>query len=216
MKFWRSSQPTATPQVPERRSFIKRLLAFTAGGAALAAVKPREASAGAEPFLGEIELVGFNFAPQGWATCDGQLLAINQFTALFSLLGTTYGGDGLSTFALPDLRGRAPIHMGQGPGLSPNVIGQTGGAESITLLATQMPAHAHVMSASSSNGTTSTPTGGVPAKNASGVPSFAALPGNAAMGAMSTVGGNQPHENRPPYLTMNYIIALQGIFPSRS
>jgi microcystin-dependent protein len=217
-RMWRPSRPViAAPQVPERRSFLKRLFALTAGGAALAAVKPREARADGDPFLGEIALVGFNFPPLGWALCNGQLLPINQNTALFSLLGTTYGGDGITNFALPDLRGRVPIHMGQGPGLSSFVIGQTGGAEAITLTAAQMPSHSHTLNASSQNGSSDTPTGAFPAKSAAGVPQYGAASNTAmAAAAVSTAGSNVPHENHQPFLTMNYIIALNGIFPSRN
>jgi microcystin-dependent protein len=219
MKIWRPSRPNAVaPQLPERRSFLKRLFAFTAGGAALAAVKPREARADGDPFLGEIALVPYNFPPKGWAFCQGQILSISQNTALFALLGTTFGGNGTTTFALPDLRGRSPISSGQGPGLNNFVLGQIGGVETVTLSSTEIPAHSHALNASSSNGTSDTPTNGVPAKNASGVPSFAAGPGNATMAAtaIGSVGGGQPHENRVPYLTLNYIIALVGIFPTQN
>ena len=219
-RMWRPSRPViATPQVPERRSFLKRLFALTAGGAALAAVKPREARADQDQWIGEIALVAFNFAPQGWALCDGQLLPISQNTALFALLGTTFGGNGTTTFALPDLRGRAPIHMGQGPGLSSYVIGQTGGAEVVTLLSTQIPQHTHALAASTANGTSDTPGAtAVLAKNASGVPAYGTGVPNTTMApaAIGVAGGSQPHENHQPYLTMNYIIALNGIFPSRN
>jgi microcystin-dependent protein len=218
--MWRPSRPViAAPQVPERRSFLKRLFALTAGGAALAAVKPREARADGDPWVGEIALVGFNFAPVGWALCNGQLLPIVQNQALFALLGTTFGGDGITTFALPDLRGRVPIHMGQGPGLSSFTMGQVGGLESVTLLGTQIPQHTHALNASTLNGTSDVPgAAAVLAKNASGVPQYGSAAPNVtlATAAIGLTGGGQPHENHQPYLTMNYIIALQGIFPSRS
>jgi microcystin-dependent protein len=220
LKMWRPRRPViVAPQLPERRSFLKRLLAFTAGGAALAAVKPREARADADQWIGEIALVPYTFPPKGWAFCNGQLLPINQNIALFSLLGTTFGGDGITTFALPDLRGRAPIHFGQGPGLSNYVLGQTGGAENITLLAAQMPSHTHALNVSNLNGTSDTPGPAViPAKNASGVPTYSSAAANSTLAAAAagTAGSSQPHENRPPFLTMSYVIALVGIFPSQN
>ena len=169
-----------------------------------------------DPFIGEIEIVGFNFAPTGWATCDGQLLAISQNTALFSLLGTQFGGDGKSTFALPDLRGRMAIGQGQGPGLQNFVIGEAGGEEQVTLTVAQMPAHTHRAMGSSASADSTAVGGNVWGTTAvflysSGSPSVSMNP--LAIGA---VGGGSPHENRPPYLVMNFIIALQGIFPSRS
>lgn len=168
-----------------------------------------------DPFLGEIKMVGFNFAPVGWALCDGQLLSIAQNTALFSLLGTTYGGDGVRTFALPDLRGRVPVHQGQGPGLSPYNTGQAAGSETVTLTTNQMPTHTHQANASSSGATQPTPQGNVWA--ASRTDLYNATP-NAAMStqAIGTAGGSQPHPNIQPYLCVNFIIALQGVYPSRS
>jgi microcystin-dependent protein len=169
------------------------------------------------PFVGEIALVGFNFAPVGWALCNGQLLAINQNTALFSLLGTMYGGDGVTTFALPDLRGRVPLHMGQGPGLSNRTIGEAAGAESSTLTPAQMPAHTHQAMSTSFNGVTDSPVGNVPARDAAGTPIYGTVP-NAPMhaGAIQSTGGSQPHDNMQPFLAINYIISLVGIYPSRS
>jgi microcystin-dependent protein len=166
----------------------------------------------AEPFLGQIILFGGNFAPRGWAFCNGQLLAINQNTALFSLLGTTYGGNGQTTFALPDLRGRVPLHFGQGPGLSSYTEGQVGGAESVTLLATQMPAHTHSQPATAGDETTNRPNAAVPARG--GV--YANTPDGSNLAATTSAGGGQPHTNLQPYLTLNYCIALEGIFPSRN
>jgi microcystin-dependent protein len=172
-----------------------------------------------EPFIGEIRMVGFNFAPQGWALCDGQLLAIAQNTALFSLLGTTYGGDGRTTFGLPDLRGRIAMHQGSGPGLSSRPIGSTFGQESVVLTANQMPAHAHAAQASSGSGNANSPIGRVWSKDA-GVQS-ATYSGNApdgvmAANAIANAGGSQPHDNMPPVLVVNFVIALVGLFPSRS
>ena len=172
-----------------------------------------------EPFIGEIRMFGGNFAPRGWALCHGQILSIAQNTALFSLLGTTYGGNGQTTFGLPDLRGRAPIGWGQGPGLSNRSLGEVGGVENVTLTAQQMPAHSHAANASGNSGNTNTPVGKVWSKDA-GVQS-ATYTGNAPNGVMAanaigSAGGSQPHENMPPYMAMNYVIALEGIYPSRN
>jgi microcystin-dependent protein len=221
MPIWKNRRPVvAAPGTTiERRGFLKRVLAFVAGGAVVAAATPRVAKADGDPFIGEIALVPYNFAPNGWAFCDGQLLAISQNTALFSLLGTTFGGNGVTTFALPDLRGRAPVHVGggPGPGLSAYALGQMGGVEVVTLLASQMPNHSHGLNASSANGTSDSPVNGVMGKNASGVPQYSGGAPNATMAAaaIAAAGGSQPHENRPPYLGLNYIISLYGIFPSR-
>lgn len=174
-----------------------------------------------EPFLGAIVLFGFNFVPRGWASCNGQLMSISQNSALYALLGTTYGGNGTSTFALPDLRGRVPISMGQGPGLSPNFIGQVGGTETRTLLLNNMPQHNHSLNASSAAGDASSPATAFPANSGaldkeyiSSVPSGAAVQMNPA--AIGFAGGNQPFDIRPPYLVLNFCIALEGVFPSRS
>jgi microcystin-dependent protein len=166
-----------------------------------------------DPFVGEIRLVGFTFAPRGWATCDGQLLSISQNTALFSLLGTFYGGDGRATFALPNLQGATPVGTGQGPGLSPYDIGQSGGADSVTLLATEDAVHQHVMTASGN--ATATPD---PANKVLGLGNPMYMPtGNTelAAGVIKPFGNGGPHNNRQPYLTMLYVIALQGVFPAR-
>jgi len=177
----------------------------------------QQAGAQVEPFIGEIRWVGFNFAPTGWATCDGQILAISQNTALFSLLGTTYGGDGKTTFALPDLRGRVPLHSGQGPGLSQRTIGEKGGAETVTLTTSQLPAHTHQAVGTSNVATAVSPAAGVWATKTR-TPLYGAAGSNANMaaGAIGPTGGNQPHENMPPFLGLTCIIALQGIFPSRN
>jgi microcystin-dependent protein len=166
----------------------------------------------AEPFLGTIIIFAGNFAPRGWAFCNGQLLPINQNTALFSLLGTQYGGNGQTTFALPDLRGRAALHFGQGPGLSNYTQGEVAGVENVTLLASQMPAHTHAQPATAGDETTNRPNAAVPARG--GVYANAADGSNLA--GTTSAGGGQPHENRQPYLVLNYIIALEGIFPSRN
>ena len=172
-----------------------------------------------DPLLASLLIFAGNFAPVGWALCNGQLMAINQNQALFSLLGTTYGGDGTTTFALPDLRGRVPIHMGQGPGLSNYVIGQTGGTENTTLLATNLPSHTHPLIATSEAGSTSDPTGAYLGNTGAldreyNITGTTVQMNAGAIGLSS--GGSQPFNNMQPFLTMNYIIALQGIFPSRN
>jgi microcystin-dependent protein len=168
-----------------------------------------------DPYLGEIVLFAGNFAPVGYALCEGQILPISQNTALFSILGTTYGGDGIETFALPDLRGRVPLGQGQGPGLEPYDLGQVGGTEDVTLTTNQIPTHTHPVEASSAEEGTNRPSGAVPAQG--GVYATApdgSTPMNAGM--IGATGGSQSHENRQPYLTLNFIIAMQGIFPSRN
>lgn len=169
----------------------------------------------ASPFIGQIQPFGFNFPPRGWATCDGQLLPISQNTALFALLGTTYGGDGRTTFALPDLRGRVPIHMGNGPGLSSYTIGQKSGVETVTLTVPQLPSHNHTHACSSDDPNAGSPVNNVPAAVANPIYSTTQ---NALMSpsVIGNAGGSQPHENRQPYLTINFCICLQGIFPSRN
>ena len=170
-----------------------------------------------EPFLGEIIMFGGNFAPRGWAFCDGQLLPISQNQALFSLLGTIYGGDGRTTFALPDLRGRVSIHQGNGPGLSDYRLGSKGGAENVTLTAAQIPAHNHAIKAANQGGDDSDPTTANGFGSAANDLYLETAPGTTMQnGIMSNTGGNQQHTNIQPYLAINFIIALQGTFPSRS
>jgi len=172
----------------------------------------------AEPFIGSIVLFCGNFAPKCWATCDGQLLPIAQYQALFAILGTTFGGNGSSTFALPDLRGRVPLHPGSGPGLSGYALGQSVGVESVTLSVAQMPAHNHAFAPPCSDGAPSTPSPvGAVSANQDQTPFYAAS-GSAAMagGPSAPAGGGQAHENRQPLLAINFIIALEGIFPSRN
>ena len=170
-----------------------------------------------DPFLGQIQAFGFNFPPQGWAFCDGQMMSIAQNTALFALLGTTYGGNGQTTFALPDLRGRSMVHAGQGPGLSPIVQGQVGGVESVTIGLVNMPAHNHSVSVSvnTATGEDALPTN----KIASSTNAFSEdVTGGSFLGGVNqqTVGGNQPMAIRNPYVGIYHSIALQGIFPSRN
>lgn len=174
----------------------------------------------ADPFVAEIRIFPFNFAPKGWAWCDGQLMPLSQNTALFSLLGTTYGGDGKSTFALPDLQGRAPMHPGQGPGLSLHDLGETGGSETVSLLESEIPAHSHALMASASTANRTAPAGNTFARVASGgTPYIAGSPAppltNMAPEALAPAGGDQPHNNMMPYLTFYFCIALQGVFPPR-
>lgn len=173
----------------------------------------------ADPFVAEIRIVGFNFAPKGWAFCNGQILPISQNTALFSLLGTTYGGDGKSTFALPNLQGSTAMHPGQGPGLSLRDLGQQGGSQTVTLLESEIPAHTHTLNANALPGSASlaSSTQGL-SRSAGGSAYKQAAFGattNLAFETIAPAGSSQPHNNMMPYLTMNYIIALQGVFPPR-
>jgi microcystin-dependent protein len=170
-----------------------------------------------QPFVGEIRMFGGNFAPAGWMFCSGQLLPISEFETLFNLIGTTYGGDGQSTFQLPDLQGRVPIHQGQGGGLSNYIIGQAGGVESVTLSTQQIPQHTHVPGCSNGGGNQDIPGGGVWAVNASVSPYSTNAPGTAmAAQAVQQAGGSQPHENRMPLLVVSFIISMFGVFPSQS
>jgi len=176
------------------------------------------------PFLAEIRIWACNFAPTGWAQCNGQLLPISQNTALFSLLGTNYGGDGKSTFALPNFEGASPIQQGQGPGLSLYNLGEQGGSPFITLLDSEQPSHSHLLNAESGFASTADPTNALYAAgqwsappNAGVVASYTAQPPNTQLGppAIGIAGGSQPHNNMMPYLTLNFCIAMQGIFPPR-
>lgn len=190
-----------------------------------------------EPFIGEVVLFGGNFAPRNWALCDGQLLQINQNQALFSILGTTYGGDGETTFALPDLRGRVPIGTGSGPGLTPRSLGQSDGTETVTLNSTQMPSHMHTGPASGLSATLRGHTGSEAEATAPsptralskfttpiGVNAYSNSEANQTpiggpqlvVQSVANTGGSQVHENRQPLLGVNYIIAIRGIFPSRN
>ena len=174
----------------------------------------------ADPFLGEIRPFGCNFAPRGWAMCEGQILPIQQNSALFSLLGTSYGGNGTSTYALPDLRGSVAIHQGQGPGLSSYTIGEQGGTETVTINTSDMPVHAHLMQVYASSANTNDPTQGyyaIPLAERHSQNLYGDSV-NDTMGTTlaSTADSNQPHNNMEPFMAINYCIALQGIFPSRS
>ena len=169
-----------------------------------------------DPFIGEIRLFAGTFAPLGWALCQGQLLAISQNDALFALIGTTYGGDGQTTFALPNLSGRIALHQGTGPGLSSRQMGETGGTEAITLTANQIPQHTHAMHANPDAATGTAPTGALLAATAFASYDTAAASTAMAAGAVGNAGGSQPHENMAPTLALNYIIALEGIFPTQN
>ncbi|MDR3537744.1 MAG: tail fiber protein [Acetobacteraceae bacterium] len=178
----------------------------------------------AQPFLGQITVFPFNFAPVGWMTCSGQLLPISQYAALFSLLGTNYGGNGTSNFALPDLQGRVPLNQGQGPGLSDYVIGEAAGDETVQLTGSTMPGHSHSLGATTTHGSTNEPagkllstvqTGGL-AGGDKGLIYSASAPDTAlSPGSIAAAGGNQPHANMQPYLALTYCIAMTGVFPSR-
>ena len=174
----------------------------------------------ADPFVAEIRIFPFTFPPKGWAWCDGQLMPISQNTALFSLCGTMYGGDGKSTFALPDLRGRVPMHHGQGPGLSERVQGEAGGAETVTLLEAEIPVHAHAVRAASDPADLQVPSPNRSLARSQNAQAYQSTV-NANLGAMAPqslapAGGDLPHNNMQPYLTLHFCIALEGIFPPRS
>lgn len=171
-----------------------------------------------EPFVGEIRMFAGNFAPRGWAFCDGQLLAVSQNDALFSLLGTIYGGDGRTTFGLPDMRGRLPVHAGAGPGLSNRRVGVKGGAENVTLTVNQLPSHTHPMQASANIGNTATLEGRTVGRTSTFDLYRESATVNTPMSSMSvtSVGGSQRHTNMMPYLCVNFIVALFGIYPSRN
>ena len=169
-----------------------------------------------EPFLGQISIVGFNFAPRGWALCNGQLISIAQNTALFALLGTTYGGNGQTTYALPDLRGRAPMAFGNGAGLTPRSLGEPSGQEMVTLLATNLPQHAHALNANSARADRANAAGATFGVAADPTYATTAPTSTLAPNAVTQAGGSQPHNNMQPYLALNMIIALQGIFPARN
>lgn len=173
----------------------------------------------ADPFVAEIRIFPFNFAPRGWAWCDGQLLPLSQNTALFSLLGTTYGGNGKSNFALPDLQGRAPMHPGQGPGLSLHDLGETGGVESVSLLESEMPAHTHAMRAHDIDlGELNAPAANRSLAKSANATAYVSAANLVSMApeTLSPAGGDLPHNNLQPYLTFYFCIAMQGVFPPRT
>ena len=170
----------------------------------------------ADPFVAEIRVMGFNFAPTGWAMCDGQLLPLSQNTALFALLGTSFGGNGKSNFGLPNLNGSFPIHQGQGQGLSERFLGESGGEQFVTLQQSEMPIHPHMVQALDAVGDNPIPVGNTLARYPGAYQqNTSANLGNMSPLAISVAGGDQPHNNFQPYLTLNYCIALQGVFPAR-
>jgi len=171
-----------------------------------------------DPFVAEIRIFPFNFAPKGWAFCDGQILPLSQNTALFSLLGTTYGGDGKSNFALPDMQGNAPMHPGQGPGLSLHDLGETGGSETVSLLESEIPSHSHSLMASTQPGEDAQAVTEAFARSVGANLYQASNAGLVQMSdnALAPAGGDQPHNNMQPYLTLNFCIALQGVYPPRT
>ena len=169
----------------------------------------------ADPFVAEIRIVGFNFAPRGWAFCNGQLVQISQNTALFSLLGTTYGGNGTTTFALPNLQGASPLGAGSGPGLTPRDLGEAGGSSTVTLLSSEMPSHAHTLLASA-DPSSPTPTSTMALASTTSAKVYRSPSNLVPMATpLDPAGAGLPHDNRQPYLGMNFIIALQGVYPSR-
>ncbi|MDG0855623.1 phage tail protein [Roseateles puraquae] len=168
-----------------------------------------------DPYVGELRLFAGTFAPSGWALCQGQLVPISESDMLFNLIGTTYGGDGQNNFALPDLRGRVPVHQGQGPGLTPRTIGQSGGSESVTLQTSEVPVHTHTLFASTAAASGGTPAGQVLATTTAATYAPGPVTSAMAAGAITSSGDNpQPHENMAPTVTLNYIISLYGIYPS--
>jgi microcystin-dependent protein len=208
-----------------RRSWLHRLRRWwqpAAQAPAAPAFAPRRApynTTGSDPYIGEIAIFCGNFAPYGWALCDGRLLPISDYSALFQLIGTTYGGDGEFTFAVPDLRGRAPMHTGTGTGLSNRQIGEQGGTETVTLTTQQIPYHSHQLGVSTAPGTTASPQGAVPADAGNGSAQYTPNTVNLLTQpnqVLGVVGGSEPHENMQPFLAVNYIIALSGVFPSQT
>jgi microcystin-dependent protein len=172
-----------------------------------------------DPFVAEIRIFPFNFPPKGWAFCDGQILPLSQNTALFSLLGTTYGGDGKSNFALPNMQGNAPMHPGQGPGLSLHDLGETGGSDTVTLLESEIPSHNHAAMAAVNPGTSRLPSPTVGLSRSAGLSAYQPSTAGAVTMNDNTIapaGGDQPHNNLQPYLTLNFCIALQGVYPPRT
>ncbi len=206
----------------KKRSFLTATVFMAAILFMITGTAVKESQAQIEPFIGQIVMFGGNFAPRGWALCDGQLLPISQNQALFSILGTTYGGDGRTTFGLPDLRGRFAMHPGNGPGLTSRRLGEKGGAETTTLNLNQIPSHSHtaLVNAFSSEGDSTIPDNNTWAKSGQGDPDYYTGADNTIMSEdavqIGNAGGDQPHSNVPPFQAVNYIIALVGVFPSRN
>jgi microcystin-dependent protein len=208
---------SASGSVAGRRSLLQRFQRWLRPGAVaqprqLVSMRPNSS----QPFVGEIAIFAGNFAPYGWMFCHGQLLPISEYETLFQLIGTTYGGDGESTFALPNLQSRVPVHQGANGG-NTYVIGEQGGVESVTLTPSQMPSHTHPVGASTAPGTSASPIGNVPADSGSGSAQYTQSTASLVKQPtqpLGVVGGSQPHENMQPYLVVNYIISLYGTFPS--
>ena len=199
---------------PSRRGVIARLGAAALGLLWLGRARAARASTEATYFIGEIRMYAGYYPPAGWMFCEGQLLSMEEHAHLHAILGTTYGGDGVTTFALPDFRGRAPMHMGSGPGLPARALGEYAGEEYVSLSPLEIPAHSHTVKASSGVGTTDNPSLRYPAKNAAGVPSYHASADTAlANNALVVAGSSQPHTNLQPFTCVNFIISLYGTFP---
>lgn len=233
-----TAERSAAQQTSSRRGFFSRIAAAAAGGGIIAGLlgadsaeaRPAPNTAGimgsplpaGEPLIGGIGMFAGTFPPRYWTFCDGQILPISQNTALFSILGTTYGGDGRTTFALPDLRGRVPIHEGQGPGLTPRSLGEEGGQESVALSTQEMPAHTHTstLPVASTEGDATSPNGNVLGAQPNSRGTQPIYSTNSPEGAMNVnnaqVGGSQAHDNMPPFLAINYVIAITGRFPPRN
>jgi microcystin-dependent protein len=213
--------PTRKKRRVSRSGLLRGAAAGVAGLATARFVQPESAQADASgDFIGEIVMFGFNFAPVNYALCQGQIQSIQQNAALFSILGTDFGGNGQTTFGLPDLRGRVPLGVGQGPGLSPYVIGEQSGTETVTVLSNEIPSHNHLVNCVAESGDRQGPGGNIWAAEAAGVTNVYsdATPNATTMGnnAIGLTGGSQPHENRQPFLVINFCICMFGIFPSRS
>lgn len=170
----------------------------------------------ADPFLGEIRMFAGTFAPRDWAFCDGQLMQVSQYDALFSLFGTIYGGDGRTTFGLPDLRGRLPVHMGTGPGLTPRPIGRKAGAESVTLTTQQMPSHSHILYGTDETGDSQAASDLLRGQSTEDTYATSGTPVTMNASSVAAIGGSQPHDNLQPFLCINFIVALVGTYPSRT
>lgn len=204
-----------------RKSFLKKAAGLlpmgwilSSTGLAKAASHKNNSALDSQPFLGQIALFSFNFAPHGWALCYGQLLPVSQYQSLFTLLGTTYGGDGLTTFGLPDLRGRVPVGLAEDPELPQSTLGAKIGAETHQLQVDELPVHSHSLKASSNAGTSYNPADNVPAANPDNILQYASNPDVTMTGSgISETGGNQPHNNMQPFTAINYCIALQGLYP---
>ncbi len=223
-----SNSKTISNDSSSRRSFLSKLGGLFAGAAFLTFISnlfafntakagPKSVQLTGDDYIGGIGIVAFNFAPINTALCNGQLMAISQNMALFSLLGTTYGGDGRTTFALPDLRGRVPIHAGMGPGLSNYILGQRGGVEELNLTANQLPSHSHSLNVNTGIGSSDTPSGNYLAENSEGIKQFSDTSnGTANPAVIGNTGSNQPVSVMQPYLALNYVIVLNGLFPQRN